>query len=74
VSSEEGVASTGRRGLVLRIIASLAALALWFWTQSLIGARAPSSEIGDALQNFFGGLNSYFGQLPSAANALLGVH
>jgi len=71
VSSEERAASTGRRGLVLRIVASLAVLALWFWTQSLIGARAPSAEIGDALQNWFGGLNSYFGQHPSAANVLL---
>src|SRR5260370_7191897 len=71
VSSEEGAASTGRRGLVLRIVASSAALALWFWTQSLIGARAPSAEIGDALQNWFGGLNSYFGPHPSPADPLL---
>ncbi len=71
MSSEERAPSTGRRGLVLRIVASSAALALWFWTQSLIGARAPSAEIGDALQNWFAGLNSYFGHHPSAANALL---
>jgi len=71
VSSDESAKPGGRRGLVLRIVATLAALALWFWTQSLIGARAPSAEIGDALQNLFGGLNSYFGQHPSAANALL---
>ena len=70
MSSEAG-ALAQRRGLVLRIVATLAALALWFWTQSLIGARAPSPEIGDALQNLFGGLNSYFGQHPAAANALL---
>jgi len=70
VSSEAG-ASTGHRGLVLRIVSTAAALAVWFWTQSLIGARAPSAEIGDALQNLFGGLNSYFGQHPAAANALL---
>src|SRR5438874_6834391 len=38
-------------------------LALWFWTQSLIGARtAPASGIGDALQNLTAGLNSYFAQ------------
>ncbi len=71
MSSDESTKPGGRRGLVLRIVATVAALALWFWTQSLIGARAPSPEIGDALQNFFGGLNSYFGQHPSAANALL---
>ncbi len=71
MSSDESTKPGGRRGLVLRIVATVAALALWFWTQSLIGARAPSPEIGDALQNFFGGLNSYFGQRPSAANVLL---
>jgi hypothetical protein len=71
VSSDESTEPGGRRGLVLRVVATLAALALWFWTQSLIGARAPSPQIGDALQNLFGGLNSYFGQHPSAANALL---
>jgi membrane-associated phospholipid phosphatase len=71
VSSHESTKPGGHRGLVLRIVATAAALALWFWTQSLIGARAPSPEIGDALQNFFGGLNSCFGQHPSAANALL---
>jgi len=47
-------------------------LALWFWTQSLIGARtAPTSGIGDALHNLTAGLNSYFGQNISAVNALL---
>lgn len=70
MSSDESTKLGGRR-LVLRVVATLAALAIWFWTQSLIGARAPSAEIGDALQNLFGGLNSYFGQQPSAANALL---
>jgi hypothetical protein len=71
VSSDERTRRGGRRGVVLRVVATLAALALWFWTQALIGARAPSPQIGDALQNLFGGLNSYFGQHPSAANALL---
>ena len=71
MSSDESPKPGGRRGLVLRVVATLAALALWFWTQSLIGARAPSPQIGDALQTLFGGLNSYFGQHPSAANALL---
>jgi PAP2 superfamily protein len=70
VSNDENTKLRGRR-LVLRVVATLAALAIWFWTQSLIGARAPSAEIGDALQNLFGGLNSYFWQHPSAANALL---
>jgi len=70
VSNDENTKPGGRR-LVLRVVATLAALAIWFWTQSLIGARAPSADIGDALQNLFGGLNSYFWRHPSAANALL---
>jgi membrane-associated phospholipid phosphatase len=70
VSNDENTKPGGRR-LVLRVVATLAALAIWFWTQSLIGARAPSADIGDALQNLFGGLNSYFWRHPSAANVLL---
>ena len=49
-------------------------LALWFWTQSLIGARtAPASGIGDALHNLTAGLNAYFAQDSRAADALLVV-
>ncbi|HEY4818649.1 MAG TPA: phosphatase PAP2-related protein [Candidatus Acidoferrum sp.] len=60
-----------RFGISLRVVATVAALGLWFWTQSLIGSRAPSAGINDALHNLFSGLNSYFGQHASAANALL---
>src|ERR1700676_4662871 len=51
--------------------ATVAALGFWLWTQSLIGSRAASPGIGDALQNLFAGLNFYFGQHATAANALL---
>src|SRR5437016_9240376 len=61
-----------RRGLLLRLLVSGMVLALWFWTQSLIGARpAPASGIGDALHNLTAGLNSYFARNMRAANALL---
>jgi membrane-associated phospholipid phosphatase len=60
-----------RLGFILRIVATVAALGLWFWTQSLIGGRAPWPGIGDVLQNLFAGLNFYFGQHATAANALL---
>ncbi len=60
-----------RFGMLLRVVATVAALAMWFWTQSLIGSRAPSEGIGDVLHNLFAGLNFYFGQHASAANALL---
>jgi PAP2 superfamily C-terminal len=61
-----------RRGLFLRLLVTGIVLALWFWTQSLIGARtAPASGIGDALHNLTAGLNSYFAQNSGAANTLL---
>ena len=61
-----------RRGLLLRLLVTGIVLALWFWTQSLIGARtAPASGIGDALHNLTAGLNSYFARSAGAANVLL---
>jgi PAP2 superfamily C-terminal len=60
------------RGLLLRLVLTAVVLTLWFWTQSLIGARtAPASGIGDAVHNLTAGLNSYFSQNAAAANALL---
>ena len=66
--------SDHRRGLILRLLATGIVLVLWFWTQSLIGARtAPASGIGDALHNLTAGLNSYFAHDTGAADALLVV-
>ncbi|HTQ61380.1 MAG TPA: phosphatase PAP2-related protein [Candidatus Solibacter sp.] len=60
------------RRLVWRLALTLLALAIWFWTQSLIAQRAvPASGVGDALQTWTAGLNFYFYHSPSAANALL---
>jgi len=60
------------RSLLLRLLVSGIVLALWFWTQSLIGARtAPTSGVGDALHNLSAGANSYFAQNTGAANVLL---
>jgi len=70
--SEPG--SNGRSlslGLTLRVVVTVAALGLWFWTQSLIGSRVRAAGIGDALHNLFAGLNLYFWQHATAANALL---
>src|SRR6266478_4741413 len=65
--------STGqRRGLFLRLAVTAIVLGLWFWTQSLLGARiAPTNGVGDAVHNWTAGLNSYFSQNPGAANTLL---
>jgi hypothetical protein len=67
------VQSTGQwRGIPLRLVVTAIVLVLWFWTQSLIGARiAPANGIGDVVHNWTAGLNSYFSQNPGAANALL---
>jgi hypothetical protein len=58
--------------LLIRIGLTIVALALWFWTQSLIGARSvPSSGIGDSLHNATASANFYLHAHPSASNALL---
>ena len=68
----EAANSAHRRGLLLRLLVTGTVLALWFWTQSLIGSRiVPTSGLGDALHNLTAGLNSYFAEHTSAANALL---
>ena len=62
------------RSLLLRLMVTGIVLALWFWSQALIGARAaPASGIGDAVHNLTARLNSYFSQNSGAANALLVV-
>jgi len=61
-----------RPRVFLRIVISFVVLAIWFWTQSLIGSRAaPASGIGDALHNLTSGWNAYFHDTPAAANLLL---
>jgi hypothetical protein len=68
-SAEHGV---NWRAVIRRLIVAGIVLALWFWSQSLIGARASTSGgIGDALHNATGRLNSYFARHPSASNLLL---
>jgi hypothetical protein len=59
--------------LLLRLVITGVVLAIWFWTQSLLGARTPPATggIGDALHNLTAGLNSYLAQNATAANALL---
>jgi len=48
------------------------ALAIWFWTQSLIGARgAPAMAIADRIHSITAPANLYLHQHPGTANALL---
>ena len=67
-----GESSLSWRTLLPRLVVTGVVLAIWFWTQSLLGARtAPSAGVGDALHNLTAGWNYYFAQHASAANALL---
>ena len=60
------------RSLVIRLVLTASALAIWFWTQSLIGARSlPDSGIGDGIHAATASLNLYLRNQPVAANALL---
>jgi membrane-associated phospholipid phosphatase len=69
---EEQKRFSGKRGLALRILIAFVAMAIWFWTQSLLGARtSPSTSIGDELHHLTAPLNTYLQGAPHAANALL---
>ncbi|MGC1902361.1 MAG: phosphatase PAP2-related protein [Candidatus Acidiferrum sp.] len=60
-----------KNGLMLRVIATAIAIVAWFWTQALIGARAPAPVIGDVIHDLTSGINLYLQQSPVTANALL---
>jgi hypothetical protein len=63
-----------RRTIARRIIITAVALALWFWTQSLIGARHLSGTgITDGLHQITAPINSYLIGHPTATNTLLVV-
>lgn len=60
------------RTLLSRAVVTGIVLAIWFWTQSLLGARtAPAVGIGDALHDLTAGINSFFAAHSGAANGLL---
>jgi len=60
------------RTLLFRVVVTGAVLAVWFWTQSLLGARTvPTAGVGDRFHDLTAGINSYFGAHSAAANGLL---
>jgi PAP2 superfamily C-terminal len=70
--TQETVPNGRGRAFAIRIAITVAALVLWFWTQSLIGSRSlPASGIGDGLHTATNAANLYLHAHPSAANALL---
>jgi hypothetical protein len=63
---------TARMRPVRRIVITAVALVIWFYTQSLIGARpVPAQSIGDGLHQLTAGWNTYLLIHATAANALL---
>jgi hypothetical protein len=61
-----------KKALTARILITFAALAIWFWTQSLLGARSsPTEGIGDGLHRLSAPANAYLHGSPHAANVLL---
>lgn len=64
--------SLPRRNLARRLIVTALGLIVWFWTQSLIGARSlPATAIGDSMHQWTAPLNAFFYENVRAANALL---
>lgn len=60
------------RTLAARIFLTAAALAVWFWTQSLIGAKAmPAQGLGDGLHLLLAPLNQSLHEHPQFADGLL---
>jgi hypothetical protein len=71
-SAADTNASIGWRRLALRVLLTAIVLAIWFWTQSLIGAKtAPATGVGDLLHSATANWNAYFARTPAAANFLL---
>jgi hypothetical protein len=77
VATQAEVAADSRSGrstraFVIRLTITAVVLVIWFWTQSLIGARGvPAAGIGDRLFSATAPMNLYLHAHPSAANALL---
>jgi hypothetical protein len=60
------------KAFAVRLVVTAGALAIWFWTQSLIGARGlPEVGIGDGVLAATGSVNAYLHEHASVANALL---
>lgn len=68
----ETAKATRPQTLILRVVVTGIVLTLWFWSQSLIGARpAPPCGIGDVIHSLTASINSYLFTHTAAANLLL---
>lgn len=69
---ETRVSFPSARTLALRIVITGLALVVWFWTQSLIGAKSlPAFGLGDGLHTLLAPLNGFLHQHPHFADGLL---
>ena len=60
------------RTVTARVVITALALVVWFWTQSLIGAKSlPASGLGDGLHVFLAPLNESLHAHPQFADGLL---
>jgi len=72
MNSVRSIRSRFTRSLLLRVVLTAAALVVWFWTQSLIGARVvPQSGIADQVHTVTAAANHYLDAHAEAARALL---
>ena len=59
---------------LLKVVVIIGGLAVWFWTQSLIGSKTPvagGNGIGDGIHNLTAGWNAWLQEHTSANTALL---
>lgn len=56
---------------IVRVLIVAASLCVWFWTQSLIGHRPTSNDIGDKIHELTQPANDYLQAHNQAANGLL---
>jgi len=71
-TAQAGKRSPGLKRLAIRIALTAISLMVWFWTQSLLGARTgEATTIGDGLHRLTAPVNSYLQNSPRTANALL---
>ena len=60
------------RTVAVRVVVTALALAVWFWTQSLIGAKTlPATGLGDGLHTLLAPLNESLHAHPQFADGLL---
>jgi len=72
VVASDTQADRSARAFAIRLTVTTVALVIWFWTQSLIGARGmPGAVIGDRLHGATTPMNLYLHAHPTAANVLL---